>query len=122
LLAELIELHDRNRFEIFGISFGVKASDAMKERLNQAFDHFVDVSDMSDEAIAKWSRDQKIDIAVDLKGYTHQARTGIFALRAAPIQVNFLGFPGSMQQPYIDYIIADPVVIPQELEGDIQRR
>ena len=117
LLAELIELHDRNRFEIFGISFGVKTSDAMKERLNQAFDHFVDVSDMSDEAIAKWSRDQKIDIAVDLKGYTHQARTGIFGLRAAPIQVNYLGFPGSMQLPYIDYIIADPVVIPQELEG-----
>ncbi len=117
LLAELIELHDRNRFEIFGISFGVKTSDAMKERLNRAFDHFIDVSDMSDEGVAQWSRDQKIDIAIDLKGYTNQSRTGIFALRAAPIQVNYLGFPGSMQAPYIDYIIADPVVIPKELEG-----
>ena len=117
LLAELIELHDRQRFEVYGISFGVKTPDAMKDRLTRAFDHFEEVGELSDLAIAQWTRDQQIDIAIDLKGYTHQARTGIFALRAAPIQVNYLGFPGSMQAEYIDYIIADPIVIPQELQN-----
>ena len=73
---------------------------------------------MSDRAIAAYARDLKIDIAIDLKGFTQDSRTGIFAERAAPIQINYLGFPGSMGAPYIDYIVADGYVIPEELSAN----
>jgi predicted O-linked N-acetylglucosamine transferase (SPINDLY family) len=112
LMAELFELHDRNRFELVGIDFGPAADDAMRRRVAACFDRFVDARGISDRDVARLSRDLEIDIAVDLKGFTEDARPGIFAERAAPVQVSYLGFPGTMGAGYIDYIIADEVVIP----------
>jgi protein O-GlcNAc transferase len=112
LAAGLFESHDRSRFEVHAFSFGSPPRDAMNRRIESAFDQFNDVSLMSDRSIADMARRSGIDIAIDLKGYTTGCRTNIFAHRAAPVQVNFLGYPGSMGAPYIDYIIADRVVIP----------
>jgi predicted O-linked N-acetylglucosamine transferase (SPINDLY family) len=117
LMARLFELHDGSEFEIFGFSFGPSADDDMRRRLTAAFDQLMDVKDNSDKQIASLARNLRIDIAVDLKGFTEQSRTGIFAHRAAPIQVNYLGFPGTMGADYIDYIIADRTLIrPEEAE------
>jgi predicted O-linked N-acetylglucosamine transferase (SPINDLY family) len=112
LMAELLELHDRDRFELVGIDFGPAADDAMRRRVAACFDRFVDVRGVGDRDVARLSRDLEIDIAVDLKGFTEDARPGIFAERAAPVQVSYLGFPGTMGAGYIDYIIADEIVIP----------
>jgi predicted O-linked N-acetylglucosamine transferase (SPINDLY family) len=114
LMAELLERHDKNKFELIGFSFGPKQLDQMRIRISRAFDKFIDVSDMSDMAIAKLSRELDVDIAVDLKGLTHDARLGIFSYRAAPIQVNYLGYPGTTGANYIDYLIADKTLIPTE--------
>lgn len=116
LMAELFESHDSNRFEVFGFSFGPKKQDEMRQRIAVNFREFIDVSEMSDRAAAKMARDMGIDIAIDLKGYTGDCRAGIFAERCAPIQVSYLGFPGSMGVDYIDYIIADATLIPEQLE------
>jgi len=113
LMAQLFELHDRDKFEIIAFSFGLEYSDQMKNRLLKGFDKFYDVHFMSDQQVALFSRELEIDIAIDLKGYTRNSRTGIFALRAAPIQVNYLGYPGTMGCDFIDYIIADPTIIPE---------
>jgi len=112
LMAELFESHDRNQFEIFAFSFGPATQDEMQTRLAKSFDHFFDLSKQSDHEIATKARELEIDIAIDLKGYTQDSRPEIFALRPAPLQVNYLGFPGTMAAPYIDYIIGDPVVTP----------
>ena len=118
LLAELIERHDRQRLEVLGFSFGSEHADGMRGRLAGAFDRFIDVRAHSDMEIAQLSRDLEIDIAVDLKGFSQQERHGIFAFRAAPIQVNYLGYPGTMGTHYMDYIVADPTLIPaQSREG-----
>ncbi|MFZ4553937.1 MAG: tetratricopeptide repeat protein [Burkholderiales bacterium] len=114
LMAELFEAHDRDRFECYAFSFGSHSKDAMRKRLTAAFDRFIDVSRKSDVEVARMSRQLGIDIAVDLKGYTQDCRTGIFALRCAPVQVNYLGFPGTMGVDYIDYIVADRTVVPEE--------
>lgn len=112
LMAEFFELHDRSQFELIAFSFGPNIHDESRFRLTKTFDQFIDVSHLSDESIAKLSREIGIDIAIDLKGYTKNCRTGIFSYRAAPIQVNYLGYPGTMGLSYMDYIIADPVLIP----------
>ncbi len=112
LMAGLFELHDRARFEVYGISFGPDDRSAMRARLERAFDVFIDVRDASDEQIVQRIRALGIDIAIDLKGYTAHARPGIFARRAAPVQVNYLGFPGTLGAPHIDYIVADAWVVP----------
>ena len=117
LMAELIELHDHQRFELIGISFGPYHRDQMQTRLEQAFDQFIDASAMSDLQIATLSRELRIDIAIDLKGFTQNCRTGIFAYRAAPLQVNYLGYPGTMAAEYMDYLIADKVLIPEQSQG-----
>lgn len=114
LIAGLFERHDRSRFETFGVSFGRQETSPMRTRLERAFDHFIEARDKTDAGIAQLLRDNEIDIAVDLKGYTTDSRAGIFASRAAPIQVNYLGFPSTMGAPFIDYIIADRIVIPDE--------
>jgi protein O-GlcNAc transferase len=116
LMAELFELHDRQQFEWHAYSFGPERTGAMRQRLEKAFDHFTDVSDMSDLEIARRVRADEVDIAVDLKGFTLHCRPGIFAHRPAPVQVNYLGYPGTMAAPYMDYIIADATVIPREHE------
>jgi predicted O-linked N-acetylglucosamine transferase (SPINDLY family)/Flp pilus assembly protein TadD len=112
LMAELIESHDRSRFEVFGFSFGPPADDAMRTRMMAAFEHFIDVGQWSDEAIAAFSRQAGIDIAIDLKGYTRGSRPAVFAIGCAPIQVSYLGYPGTTALPAIDYVIADKTVIP----------
>jgi predicted O-linked N-acetylglucosamine transferase (SPINDLY family) len=113
LLAGVFEAHDRARFEVWG--FALKAGDgsAMANRVAAAFEHFVDASAMRDDEVARQLRDLEIDIAIDLTGHTQDARTAIFAARPAPVQVNYLGYPGSMGAGYIDYIIADDFVIPE---------
>jgi predicted O-linked N-acetylglucosamine transferase (SPINDLY family) len=112
LMAELFELHDKSQFELIGFSFGPITNDEMRQRLENSFDQFVEVGNKSDIEIAQLSRNLNIDIAVDLKGFTKDSRTGIFSYRAAPIQVNYLGYPGTMGADYIDYIIADRSIIP----------
>jgi predicted O-linked N-acetylglucosamine transferase (SPINDLY family) len=117
LIAHLFELHDRSKFEIFGFSFGRTVDDSMRRRLTTGFDQLIDVKDKSDKATAELAKNLGIGIAIDLMGITEQSRTGIFAHRAAPIQVNFLGFPGTMGASYIDYIVADRTLIrPGEAE------
>jgi len=113
LMAELFERHDRTRFELTAFSFGPDSNDSMRSRVFSVFDRFIDVQIHSDREVALLSRELEIDIAVDLKGFTQDSRTGIFALRAAPIQVSYLGYPGTMGADYIDYIIADRTVIPE---------
>ncbi len=113
LMAELFEKHDREKFEIIAFSFGPDREDEMRKRAATAFDHFIDVQTKSDSEVAKLSRNMEVDIAVDLKGFTAHCRTGIFALGAAPIQVNYLGYPGTMGADYIDYLIADTTLIPE---------
>jgi protein O-GlcNAc transferase len=110
LMCGVFHRHDKSKFETFAFSFN-RSNDSMTSRLRQAFDRFFDVQNMSDEQIAVLARDNEIDISVDLMGFTADCRTGIFAYRAAPIQVNYLGFPGTMGSDYIDYIISDEVII-----------
>jgi predicted O-linked N-acetylglucosamine transferase (SPINDLY family) len=114
LMAELFERHDRSRFELSAFSFGTDTNDAMRQRVFTAFDRFVDIRDQTDMEVAKLARGLEIDIALDLKGFCKDSRTGIFALRAAPIQVNYLGYPGTLGAEYIDYVIADSTLIPQD--------
>ena len=114
LLAEMIELHDRGRFEPYAFSLGADTQDSMRKRLEQAFDRFIDVSGRSDREVTLLARDLEVDIAVDLGGFTTGGRPRIFSARAAPLQVSYLGYPGTLGASYIDYLLADPVVIPQE--------
>ena len=116
LLVGVLEEHDRERFEISGVSFGADDSSALRRRVAAACDRFLDVQAASDHEIAQKLLDLQIDIAVDLKGFTQGSRPGIFARRAAPIQINYLGHPGTMGAEYIDYILADEIVIPPEMQ------
>jgi predicted O-linked N-acetylglucosamine transferase (SPINDLY family) len=111
--AHFLENHDRSRFEITAFAFGPEASDPVRKRLERAFDRFIDVRRCSDLEVAALARELGIDIAIDLGGFTEYCRTKIFALRAAPIQINFLGYPGTMGADYMDYLIADATVIPE---------
>jgi predicted O-linked N-acetylglucosamine transferase (SPINDLY family) len=117
LMAELFECHDRRRFELTAFSFGPETGDPMRGRARAAFDRFVDVRGMSDESIAALAQAAGIDIAVDLKGFTRDARPGVFARRAAPVQVSYLGYPGTMGAPYIDYLVADATLVPEADRG-----
>ncbi len=117
LAAGLFEHHDRARFETTALSFGPDKPGAMRQRLKAAFNRFEDVRHLSDADAARRLRKLEIDIAVDLKGFTKDARTRIFAHRPAPVQVNYLGYPGTMGAAYIDYILADRVAIPDEHAG-----
>lgn len=114
LMASLFESHDRRKFELVAFSFGPDRPGPMRARLSAAFDRFIDVGGASDREVARMSRDIGIDIAVDLKGYTDGHRMGIFANRAAPIQASYLGFPGTTGAPFMDYLIADRIVVPPE--------
>lgn len=114
LTAELFERHDRRRFELIAFSFGPRSGHSMRVRLEAAFDQFINVDHLSDASIAQLARSLEIDIAVDLKGFTEDCRTGIFAFRAAPVQVAYLGYPGTLGASFIDYVLADSTVIPLE--------
>jgi predicted O-linked N-acetylglucosamine transferase (SPINDLY family) len=114
LTAELLERHDRRSFEWTAISFGPDDGSPLRRRLERAFAHFVEGGELSDHEIAALIRDREIDIAVDLQGYTADCRAGIFAHRPAPVQVNYLAYPGTLGSPCMDYLIADRRVIPRE--------
>ena len=113
LSAELFELHDRNRFELFAFSLGPDRNDEMRKRLSAAFDQFIDVGRKSDRDVALLSRDLEIDIAIDLGGFTQNSRPDVFSHRAAPMQVSYLGYVGTMAADWMDYLIADRTVIPE---------
>ena len=113
-MAKVLETHDRKRFEVYGYSIGPAKDDDMRQRLIEAFDVFIDVHNMTDLDVALLARQDKIDIAIDLTGYTKYHRAGIFAYRAASVQINYLGYPGTMGADFIDYIIADQNLIPMD--------
>jgi predicted O-linked N-acetylglucosamine transferase (SPINDLY family) len=112
LMAGLFEAHDRTQFEVFVFSYGPPSEDAMRTRLRAACERFIDIRNRSDAQAAAIGRDLEIDIAVDLKGFTRDGRPGIFARRAAPVQVHYLGYPGTLGAPFIDYLVADRIVVP----------
>jgi protein O-GlcNAc transferase len=112
LMAEIFERHDRSRFDVMAISIGPDDGSPMRRRMETAFAPFIDALTFTDERIAGLIEESGIDILVDLMGYTKGARTAVLARRPAPVQVNYLGFPGTMGTLHIDYVIADRVVIP----------
>ncbi|KQO59037.1 hypothetical protein ASF22_22545 [Methylobacterium sp. Leaf87] len=116
LMIELLELHDRSRFEIFAYSAGPSTSDPIRDRIRKACDRFVEIRALSDQRAADLIAGDGIDILVDVKGYTLHTRSGILGYRPAPIQINYLAYPGTMGSPYVDYIIGDPIVTPPALD------
>ena len=114
LIAEMLEKHDKNAFEIYAFKLNPGPPDETSARLFAAVTQVIDLSDKSDKSAAQLSRALNIDIAVDLGGHTVDSRTGIFAHRCAPVQVNYLGFPGTLGATYYDYILADATVIPED--------
>jgi protein O-GlcNAc transferase len=117
LVVGVIEGHDRQRFETYGLSIGVDDGSRLRQRFGQAFDHFIDLRGWGTRQAAQWIRDHEIDIVVDLGGYTSDARSDILAFKPAPVQVNWLGYPGTMGVPTMDYILADRHVIPPGAEA-----
>jgi protein O-GlcNAc transferase len=114
LIAELIERHDRRRVDVIGYSYGPNDGSAMRSRLAGAFDRFADIEKMPHGQAAALIRADAVDILVDLTGYTGNCKPAILACRPAPIQVNFLGYPGTMGADFIDYIIVDQFVVPTD--------
>ena len=112
LIAEVFELHDRSRFEVIGISLGKDDGSEMRGRLVKAFDRFYDVRATSNRGVAMMLNEFRTDVLIDLSGYTMGCRPEILASRPAPVAVNYLGYPGTMGTDFVDYIIADPVVLP----------
>jgi len=117
LMSGLLREHDRARFEIVVYSYGPASDGPYRAQLMRDVERFVDVSALSDQAIIDLARSDALDIAVDLKGHTQHTRSRIFAQRLAPVQISHVGYPGSLGAGYIDYLVADPVVIPAEEQG-----
>ncbi len=113
LMAEVFETHDRSKFEVVAFSLGPDTRDEMRGRLEKGFERFVDVHGKSDEQIALLARSMELDIAVDLGGFTEGCRPRVLAMRAAPLQVSYIGYLGTLGAPYMDYLIADPVIVPE---------
>ncbi|HJV40420.1 N-acetylglucosamine transferase [Caulobacter sp.] len=116
LMAELFEVHDREKVEVFAYYCGPESSDGLNTRIRAAAEHFIDIRPMTDDEAAQRIVDDGIDILVDVNGHTRDARTAVFARRPAPVLVNWLGYPGTMGSDYHHYIIADPWIIPEEME------
>ncbi|HEV2531961.1 N-acetylglucosamine transferase [Phenylobacterium sp.] len=117
LMAELLELHDRSKVEVFAYYCGIPAKDGLQTRIRAAVETWRDIRELSDEAAAQLIADDGIDILVDVNGHTRDARTAVFARRPAPIQVNWLGYPGTMGTPYHHYIIGDDWITPSGSEA-----
>jgi len=117
LIVGVLEQHNNSRFEIFGFDNGWNDGSEIRRRIEAAVSEIIDITPLSDEVAAAVIRDQQIDILVNLNGYFGNERTGVFAERPAPLQVNYLGFPGTLGASYMDYIIADRCVIPPRHEG-----
>ncbi len=114
LMAKLFELHDRELFEVYAYSYGINDSGTMRSRVTRAVDKFFDISESVDSEVVKLCREQKLHIAIDLKGYTQFNRVELFSYRLAPVQISYLGYPGTIGAPFMDYLIADACVIPAE--------
>ena len=114
LMAKLFELHDKTKFEIFAFSFGPDDKSEIRNRVIKSFDKFIDVRLKTTSEIVNMSRELNIDIALDLKGYTSNNRFELFTKRCAPIQISYLGFPGTTGSSCIDYLIADKIIIPDD--------
>lgn len=114
LMAEVFELHNRERFEIIGYSIGQNDHSKIRQRIKNGFDQFHDVQSLSLKETASYIAKNEIDILVDLTGYTAHSRTAVLGFRPAPVQVHFLGFAGTLGTPYVDYIIADKTIIPEQ--------
>ena len=118
LAAEIFELHDRDRFEVLLFSYGPDDGSAIRRRIESGADRFVDLREVSDRDAAQAIFDLRIQVLVDLKGYTAEDRPRIAAYRPAPVQVNWLGYPGTMGADWIDYLIADATIVPPEHDAD----
>nr|WP_247895134.1 hypothetical protein [Azospirillum brasilense] len=116
LLAEVLALHDRSRFRVVAYSYGPDDDSVERHRVREGVDRFVDIDALTAEAAAETIRRDGVDILIDLKGYTGHPRPHILAARPAPVQAQLLGYPGTMGAPWIDYIVADPIALPPELE------
>lgn len=117
LMAGMFEAHDRAKVEAVAVSFARDDGGLYRRRLHAAFDRFVDASSMTDAEIVSLARAMPVDIAIDLKGFTGDARPEIFLDRIAPLQVSFVGYPGTWGAACMDYLIADPWIIPSGQEG-----
>ncbi len=117
LLAEALALHDRSRFRVLAYSYGPDDDSVERRRIREGVDRFIDIDSLTAEAAAETIRRDGVDILIDLKGYTGHPRPHILAARPAPVQVQFLGYPGTLGAPWIDYIVADPVSLPPDLES-----
>ncbi|QWD95952.1 tetratricopeptide repeat protein [Polynucleobacter sp. MG-6-Vaara-E2] len=111
LIIEILRRHDRSQFEVYGLSYGPENNDSTKRYISTIFDKFIDVTSFSDTQIIKLSKDLGIDIAIELGGHTQHARTGVFLTRCAPVQINYLAYPGTIGSDVVDYIMADKTVI-----------
>jgi len=116
LMAELFECHDKSKFELIAFVFGRNQPDEMRGRLVRVFDQFIDIDHLTSREAAALAREMEIDIAIDLKGFTQEGRPQIFMYGAAPIQVSYLAFPGTMGLTCFDYIVADSILIPSEAQ------
>lgn len=122
LISALFARHDPERFEIHAFALAPAADDPIRRRIAEGVAHFHDVSSLTTAQIAERIRAAEIDIAVDLNGYTLYCQPGIFARRCAPVQVNFLGYPGTMGAPFMDYVIADRVTLPSGAEAEVSEQ
>ncbi|MBT5412637.1 MAG: tetratricopeptide repeat protein, partial [Cellvibrionales bacterium] len=116
LIFKVIECHDRSLFDVYGYSIGQPKLDKMREKISGAFDVFKDIHSLSDIEALKTIHNDKIDIAIDLTGYTNQGRTRLFSYSPAPVQINYLGYPGTLGTDFIDYIVADQNLIPKSFQ------
>jgi predicted O-linked N-acetylglucosamine transferase (SPINDLY family) len=117
LIVETLELHDRDRFEIFAYSYGADDGSTMRTRLQHAVEHFVDVAWQADDAVVARMRNDGLDVLVDLAGYTVGDRLSVMAQRPCDVQMTWLGYPGTTGASFIDYLIADPFVVPNRAES-----
>lgn len=124
LMADTIESHDHEKFEVYGFSYrrGGEDDKNMRDRISSACDHFIDIGDESDRDVALLARSFNLDIAIDLGGLTSHNRPGVFAYRAAPIQISYIGYLGTMGAPYYDYLIADKTIIPTEEQASYSEK
>lgn len=113
LIVKVLKVHDRTRIDVFGFAVAGSKFDTMQTKLSETFDKFKDVHGFSNQASKETAHNDEIDIAIDITGYTKDSRSGLFACRLTPIQINFLGYPCSMGANFMDYIVAEPFLIPE---------
>ena len=122
LIMDVFKNHDKSKFDIFGFSFGPKKNDEWYKEVKKYFFKFEEINEISDNDVVNLIRHLEIDIAIDLTCYTGNHRSSIFSNRMAPIQINFLGYPGTSGIQNMDFIIADEMIIPKEIVNTFQKK